>query len=73
MGVGGKGSEEDKIDCAGDVDDVQGGGPDSATLWEQGLGSDGSDAEGAGGVASLGSLEDSRDFSSASHGGGMEC
>ena len=51
MGDGGKGSDGERSDGAGTSDDVQGGGSDGAILWEKELGSDGGNAEGAGGVS----------------------
>ena len=47
-------------------DDVQGGGINNATLRERDLGSNGGDAEGAGGVPFLGVPKDIRDIISSS-------
>ena len=71
--LGGGGEVDGKYESNGAVtgDDVKGSGSDGATLRDQELGSDGGNDEGFGGVLPLGGLEDIRDVSSASRGGGM--
>ena len=54
MRYGGEVDDEGRRDGAGTGGDVQGGGSDSATLQEQGLGINGGDAEFIGGVPPVG-------------------
>ena len=73
-GCGGGGGEVDDKDVsngAGTGNFVQGSGTYGANIGERGLGSDGGNAEGDGGVPPSGGLVDSRYFRSLSWGGGM--
>ena len=71
LGDGEKGADKDGGDVVDTDEAVQCGGSGITTLREQELGSNGGNAEGAGGVPSLGDPEDIRYVRFAIQGGGM--
>ena len=62
MGSGGEVNEEDVCNSPETGNDVEGHGSDGVTVRERELGSDGGNAEGDGGVPTLGGPYDIRDI-----------